>query len=313
MVGENGGVGYASLMGERVLGYGPVELLDRSAFNLVHPEDLALVAEALARAIQRPNAPQLAEFRFRHRDGSWRVLEAVGQARVDPAGAAHLIVNARDVTQRRRQERALRESKERLRTVIAGAPLALFAFDHNGMFTMVEGKALDAVGVRPAQLVGRSVYELYADLPQALADVRRALAGETFSSTVEVFGTVFEAWYSPVRDAAGSVAGVIGVGTDVTERHRAEEALRRSEESSRAVVENASYGIYRSTPEGKFLAANPAVVRLLGYASDAELPALDMARDVYADSRERERILARFDSGDAVRGAEVAGQRQERR
>src|SRR5881398_915030 len=285
IVGDNGVFRYASPSVERVLGYGPAELLERSAFDLVHPEDIALVAEALARALQQPHSPQLAEFRFRHRDGSWRVLEAVGQARVDGGGAAQLIVNARDVTQRRRQERALRESKERLRTVIAGAPLVLFAFDQNGVFTMVEGRGLDALGFRPAQLVGRSVYELYADLPQALADVRRALAGETFSSTLEVFGTVFEAWYSPVRDAAERVTGVIGVGTDVTERHRAEEALRRSEESSRAVVENASYGIYRSTPEGKFLAANPAVVRLLGYASDAELLGVDLARDVYEIGR----------------------------
>src|SRR5256885_10262569 len=51
-----------------------------------------------------------------------------------------------------------------------------------------------------------------------LADVRRALTGETFSSTVEIFGVVFEAWYSPVRDVDGRVAGVIGVGTDVSER-----------------------------------------------------------------------------------------------
>src|SRR2546425_205973 len=311
IVGDNGVFRYASPSVKRVLGYGPGELLERNAFDFVPPEDIAVVAEALARTIRRPNSPQSAEFRFRHRDGSWRVLEAVGQARVDPAGSAHLIVNARDVTQRRRQERALRESKERLRTVIAGAPLVLFAFDHNGVFTMVEGKALEAVGVRPAQLVGRWVYELYADLPQALADVRRALAGETFSSTVEVFGTVFEAWYSPVRDAAGSVAGVIGVGTDVTERRRAEEALRRSEESSRTVVEHASHGIYKSTPDGKFLAANPALVRLLGYDTEAELLALDMARDVYADPRERERILAQFDAGDAIRGAEVAWKRKD--
>src|SRR6266516_4600848 len=282
-----------------------------NAFDLVHPEDIALVAEALARAIQRPNVPQSAEFRFRHHDGSWRVLEAVGQARVDHGGSAQLIVNARDVTQRRRQERALRESKERLRTVIAGAPLVLFAFDQNGVFTMVEGRGLDALGFRPAQLVGRSVYELYADLPQALADVRRALAGETFSSTVEVFGTVFEAWYSPVRDPADGVTGVIGVGTDVTERHRAEEALRRSEESSRAVVENASYGIYRSTPDGRFLAANPAVVSLLGYASETELLGVDLAREVYADPSERERGIARFDGGDAIRGVEVAWKRKD--
>src|SRR5437660_60439 len=87
IVGDNGVFRYASPSVERVLGYGPAELLERSAFDLVHPEDIALVAEALARAIQRPHSPQLAEFRFQHQDGSWRVLEAVGQARVDRGGA----------------------------------------------------------------------------------------------------------------------------------------------------------------------------------------------------------------------------------
>src|SRR2546430_13127704 len=166
-----------------------------------------------SRAIQRPGSPQSAQFRFRAQDGSWRLLDAVGQARAERGGSAHLIVNARDVTERRRQERALRENKERLRTVIAGAPLVLFALDGHGVFTMVEGRGLDALGVRPALLVGRSAFELYADLPHALADVRRALAGETFSSVVEGFGVVFETWYSPVRDGDGPVAGGIGVGT----------------------------------------------------------------------------------------------------
>src|SRR6184192_4602295 len=225
IVGDNGVFRYASPSVERVLGYGPVELLERNAFDYVHPDDMALVTEALARAIQRPGTPQAAQFRFRARDGSWRLLDAVGQARAEHSGSAHLIVNARDVTERQRQERALRENKERLRTVIAGAPLVLFALDRHGVFTMVEGRGLDALGVRPALLVGRSAFELYADLPQALADVRRALTGEMFSSTVEVFGVVFEAWYSPVRDVDGRVAGVIGVGTDVSERCRAEVAL----------------------------------------------------------------------------------------
>src|SRR5947208_2440761 len=123
VVGENGVFRYASPSVERVLGYGPSDLLERNAFDYVHPEDIALVAEALARAIQRPGSPQAAQFRFRAQDGSWRMLDAVGQARAEHGGSAHLIVNARDVTERRRQERALRENKERLRTVIAGAPL----------------------------------------------------------------------------------------------------------------------------------------------------------------------------------------------
>ncbi len=311
IVGENGVFRYASPSVERVLGYAPGELLERNAFDYVHREDIPVVAEALAGAIHHPGVPQAAQFRFRAQDGSWRVLEAVGQARVGPGDAAQLIVNARDVTERRRQERALRENKERLRTVIAGAPLVLFALDREGVFTMVEGRGLDAVGVRPALLIGRSAFELFADLPQALADVRRALTGETFSSTVEVFGVVFEAWYSPVRDAEGAVAGVIGVGTDITERCRAEAALRQSEESHRALVQHASYAIYRSSVEGRFLTVNAALVRMLGYESKEQLLAVDLGADVYADAEERRRILARFDSDDVVEGIEVLWKRRD--
>src|SRR5437870_2792564 len=276
IVGENGVFRYASPSVERVLGYAPRALLERNAFDYVHPDDMPVVAEALAGAIHHPGAPQAAQFRFRARDGVWRLLEAVGQARVGPGDAAQLIVNARDVTERRRQERALRENKERLRTVIAGAPLVLFALDRDGVFTMVEGRGLDAVGVRPALLLGHSAFTLFADFPQAMADVRRALTGETFSSPVEVFGAVFEAWYSPVRDADGAVAGVIGVGTDITERCRAEAALRHSEESHRALVQHASYAIYRSSVEGRFLTVNPALVRMLGYTSEQQLLAVDL-------------------------------------
>ena len=313
IVGENGVFRYASPSVERVLGYKPGDLLERNAFDFVHPDDIPAVAEALSRAIHRPGTPQAAQLRFRASDGAWRLLETVGQARVTDAGTAQLIVNARDVTERRRQERALRENKARLRTVIAGAPLVLFALDRDAVFTMVEGKGLDALGVRPAQLVGQAVSELYADVPQAQADVGRALAGETFSSTVEIYGVVFDIWYTPIREAGGEVSGVIGVANDITERRRFEEALRRSEASSRALVQHATYGIYRSTLDGRLLAVNPALVKMLGYESEEQLLAVNLARDVYADPAERERILARFDGGDAVEGVEVTWKRRDGR
>src|SRR2546425_574798 len=302
IVGENGVFRYASPSVERVLGYKPGDLLERNAFDFVHPDDIPAVAEALSRAIHRPGSPQAAQLRFRANDGAWRLLETVGQARLTDAGTAQLIVNARDVTERRRQERALRENKARLRTVIAGAPLVLFALDREAVFTMVEGKGLDALGVRPAQLVGRPVSELYADVPQAEADVSRALAGDTFSSTVEVYGVVFDIWYTPIREANGEVSGVIGVANDITERRRFEEALRRSEESSRAPVQPATYGVYRSTLDGRLLAVNPALVRVLGYDSEEQPLAANLARDVYADAAERGRRLGPVRGADAAEG-----------
>src|SRR5438552_15058213 len=132
-----------------------------------------------------------------------------------------------------------------------------------------------------------------------------------FSSTVEVFGVVFEAWYSPVRDADGAVAGVIGVGTDITERCRAEAALRRSAERHRALVQHASYALYRSSVDGRFRTVNPALVRMLGYESADQLLAVDLAADVYADSDERRRILERFEVEDVVEGVEVTWKRRD--
>ena len=85
-----------------------------------------------------------------------------------------------------------------------------------------------------------------------------------------------------VREAAGR-----------RERHRTEAALRASEVSYSTLVEHSPVGIYRSNTEGRFLSVNAALVRMLGYASAAEVLQLDMARDVYTDPAERRRLLER--------------------
>jgi PAS domain S-box-containing protein len=74
---------------------------------------------------------------------------------------------------------------------------------------------------------------------------------------------------------------------------RARATLRATETSYGTLVENAPIGIYRSSPAGKFLSVNAALVRMLGYDSPAEILALDMGRDVYADAAERQRLLDR--------------------
>jgi len=80
--------------------------------------------------------------------------------------------------------------------------------------------------------------------------------------------------------------------TDRRARRESETALRASEASYTALVEQAPVGIYRSTPDGRFLSANSALARILGYSTPQELLALDMARDVYADADERRRLVA---------------------
>src|SRR2546428_13062102 len=165
----------------------------------MRPDDLGPVMEALADAIQRPGSPQTATFRFKHAGGSWRVLESIGQAKLDQPNAYSVIVNSRDVTERVRQDEVLQTSKQRLRSVVAGAPVIFFSLDPKGVFTLAEGRGLHSLGVRPGMLLGKSFFELLDDVPQAVADVRQALAGESVTARVELFGFEFEAQYSPVR------------------------------------------------------------------------------------------------------------------
>ncbi len=95
------------------------------------------------------------------------------------------------------------------------------------------------------------------------------------------------------------------------EHKRSEEALRRSEASYRSLIEGAAYGIYRSNLQGKLLEVNPALVEMLGYASEGELLSRNMATDVYADPTERARLIAQHQGQDRFRGVEVNWKRKD--
>lgn len=97
----DGAIRYESPAVERILGYQADELLGRNAFDLVHPEDLSATSAAFVSALNDPALTPTVEFRFRHRDGSWRWLEATGTNLLADPAVGGLVVNSRDVTERR--------------------------------------------------------------------------------------------------------------------------------------------------------------------------------------------------------------------
>jgi PAS domain S-box-containing protein len=128
-----------------------------------------------------------------------------------------------------RMEAERDEARERLQQVLTHLPLALWAFDRNGTVTLSEGQALASIGLRPGQMVGRSVHTLYADREDLHGYVRRALAGEAFTAEVDLGGVWFDVRFSPVLAPDGSVVSVTGLSVDISERHATEEAVRQSE------------------------------------------------------------------------------------
>ncbi len=105
---------------------------------------------------------------------------------------------------------------------------------------------------------------------------------------------VLESTSSVIGDATGVPEKLVIVNRDITARKKASEALRLSEVSFRSVIENAPYGIYRAQASGKLLLANPALQKMLGYESQAELLQLNLASDVYVDPLEHTRVKELF-------------------
>jgi PAS domain S-box-containing protein len=98
---------------------------------------------------------------------------------------------------------------------------------------------------------------------------------------------------APLHGAVGGFADMVASLTDITERKRTEAALREAERKYRAIFENAVEGIFQSTVEGRFLTANPALARMLGYTSPEEMitSITDIGHQLYVDSARRDEFM----------------------
>ncbi len=232
--------------------------------QLIHPEDREIVWNEVQTAVREQRPFQLV-YRITTARGEQKWVWEQGRGVFAPEGELRALEGfITDITQRKKSEAALQESEQRLRTVTANIPVVLYMLDRDGVFTLSEGKGLEALGLRPGQVVGQSAFEMYRDDPDVITALRRALAGETFSTLTRAQGLVFESWYSPVCDARGAVSGMIGVSTDVTERQRAEQALRESETRFHSVVKTALSVIVVLSPDHRILEFNPEAERIYG-------------------------------------------------
>ena len=104
---EHGYIQFENPATEQLLGYRPEELIGRSAFDFIHPDDRPAALQAFQDILARPEKTASAEFRFQTADGSWRYLSAVAKNLLHEPGIAGVMVNSRDVNQQKHAEQAL--------------------------------------------------------------------------------------------------------------------------------------------------------------------------------------------------------------
>jgi|GEM_PF-3233292 len=170
---------------------------------------------------------------------------------------------ARSTNDRRQAQAEMHKAQEQLHIVVANAPVGLFALDHQGVFTLAQGKVLDALGVEPDVLVNRSVFEVYEHNERIVQYVEQALSGQTFTGLIYEAGLVLETRWTPVRDINRQITGVIIVATDITEQHQAESRLKESEALQQVILQGTTNLISLKDRERRYLVVNPATAAAL--------------------------------------------------
>jgi len=217
---------------ERIFGHKRSDVLGRNMAELIIPERLRDqhrqgMQHYLSTGEARVMGRRLETVAIRA-DGSEFPIELT-IARISAKGPPVFTGFIRDLAEKKIAERALKDVEARLRAVVAESPIVVFAVDRDGIFTVSSGRGLAALGKSEGESVGKSIYDLYRDYPEILANVDRCLAGEEFSATVNIGGHFFEAHYVPVWNAQGDVTGLFGVATDVTDRKDLEAQLRHAQ------------------------------------------------------------------------------------
>ena len=266
---EKGVFIYLNPAWESTLGYSLEEMTGQTFTSFKRPEEAERTLQIYKQILQGGSATNY-ETTYISKTGKEIILNFKAKPLLDGSGQ---IVGtqgtATDITERKLAEEALRENERRLRTVLGSAPIVLWALDPEGRFTLSEGKGLDSLGLKPGQVVGLSVFDVYKGHEGILSDTRRTLAGESLTTTwEEVEGLVFEARYAPLEDEEGRNIGAIGVAIDVTERKRAEEALRESEERFRSLVDQAVDAIFLHDLKGRLIDVNERACSNLGYSRE---------------------------------------------
>jgi len=214
---------------------------------------------------------------------------------------------ASDITERKKVEEELQAKEAHLSTLVKTIPDLIWVKDINGVYLTCNLMFEYFFGASAKEIIGKTDYDF---VDKELADFfrnhdKKAIKAGRPTSNEEwvVFANdghraLLETIKTPMYDSKGNTIGVLGIGRDITDRKNAEEKLRQSEVKYRNLIETMPDGYYRSTPEGRFVEVNQAMVDMLGYSSKDELLSIDIKTQLYFKPEDRDNLTLQLDPFD---------------
>ena len=324
---------YVSPSIKALRGYEPEEVVEKqTSFDaLLTPSSRDLAISTMSEVLELEKSDhkditmsRTLELELRRKDGTtvWAEVK-LSFIRDENQQAVGILGVSRDITERKRADDELLRTNTLLDSIVEHIPNMIFLKDAKELrFLLFNRAGEDLLGYPREDMLGKNDYDFFpkdqadfftekdraviqgkevADIPEEFLQTRNK--GERTLHTMKV----------PILNAEGKPEYLLGISEDITVRKRVEAELKQSEERYRGIFDNAQEGIFRTTPNGKIIMANQALVKMLGYESPKEFMAdiTNIARQLYVNPEDRRILKETIEKHGFIKGYEVQTKRKD--
>ena len=275
-------INYCSPALFKTLGYMPEDVIGKKFVRFIHSEDLPIFQDFLAQSVDTLSASPPIVMRHKHINGDWIYLESVCCNLLQDSNVQGLVINSRDITERKRTEAALQESELRLAAIASSMPATLYRLEMTpeGKISIpfISDGLIDLIGISPRQIASNPHQLLDLIHPEDLDQFKALIkAGfdklATFRHEFRIISISGEVkWAQNIARYYQTDSGIVladGVCIDISERGEAESNLQRTNELLREVIKAVPVAIDIISPDGKVLLWNKAAERLFSWNNSA--------------------------------------------
>ena len=330
LIALDGQIIQANPAAEHILGLQDSEIEARNyiapEWEILRPDGTPMPPDEMAgpRAMKEMRLVKDVVMGVKRPDGTISWINVSAAPLMDEAGRFMGVVGTfADITERKRAEQLLRKERDKAQKYLDIAAVMMVAIDAEQRVGLINKKGCEILGYQEEEILAKNWFDNF--LPEGVRGEERAVfeklvAGE--ANPPEYFENPIltkngderlVAWHNTIlRDEKGNVIATLSSGEDITERRQAEEALRESEECFRSIFENSLVGVYRTTPDGRILMANPALIKMLGYSSFDELAERNLEDGKYfAPQYQRSEFIERIEKQGRAVGLESSWRKRD--
>lgn len=252
----------------RMLGYSPDEFKGRNIFDLVHPDDLKQVQAQFAEILAKPGSEGNGSFRLKHANGTWRWAEGIGTNLLHEPSVNAIVINYRDITERKQAEETQRQSEILFFKVFRASPIGINIFRlSDGRSYNTNDAFLEIVGYSREEIINHAAAELdlFVDVEAQNALMEKLREGRSVrNQDVKIrrkSGQIRDCLASFDIIEIGGESMVLVIAADITERKQTEDLLKQSEERYRSTLDSMLEGIQIIDYEWRYAYVNEAVAR----------------------------------------------------